>query len=101
MAGDRPAHARCRGQTRHLSGGRSGAVVRVDGVGRKRRWRSDVAVGRSENGGVVKVAWTLLAAALLVASSPDFFSPYPPNRQHRDQPYAQPGRYGAVSVQWL
>jgi peptide/nickel transport system permease protein len=39
-------------------------------------------------------AWTLLALAYLVALAPDFFCPYPAAEQHRDYPYAAPGRYG-------
>lgn len=43
---------------------------------------------------VRQLAWVLLGLAWLVALAPDFFSPYPPSEQHRDYPYASPGRYG-------
>ncbi len=41
-----------------------------------------------------RVAWGVLGLAYLVALIPDFFSPYPPSRQHREHPYAPPGVYG-------
>jgi peptide/nickel transport system permease protein len=43
-------------------------------------------------------AWALLALAYLVALAPDFFSLYPPGEQHRDYPYAAPGRYGEARL---
>ncbi len=46
-------------------------------------------------------AWGLLALAYLVALAPDFFSPYPAAEQHRDYPYAGPGRYGDARVSLL
>lgn len=46
-------------------------------------------------------AWALLVAACLVAVFPDFLSPYAPNRQHRDLPYAPPGRYNGASLHWF
>jgi peptide/nickel transport system permease protein len=48
-----------------------------------------------------QVAWAALAVAYLVALAPDFFSPYPPSEQHRDYPYARPGRYGEARVSLL
>lgn len=45
-----------------------------------------------------QTAWGILAVAYLVALVPDFFSPYPPSRQHRDYPYARPGIYGDARV---
>jgi peptide/nickel transport system permease protein len=51
--------------------------------------------------GIRRAAWLLLALVVLVAIFPDFFSPYSPARQHRDFPYAAPGRYDGASVQWL
>jgi peptide/nickel transport system permease protein len=47
------------------------------------------------------LAWVLLLAVCLVAVFPDFFSPYSPTRQHRDLPYAAPGRYHDASLQWF
>ena len=46
-------------------------------------------------------AWAVLCTVSLAAIFPDFFSPYPPNRQHRSLPYAPPGRYESASVEWL
>jgi peptide/nickel transport system permease protein len=46
-------------------------------------------------------AWTILVAAGLLALFPDFLSPYSPARQHRDFPYAPPGRYRSSSISWL
>jgi peptide/nickel transport system permease protein len=46
-------------------------------------------------------AWLLLAAVYLLALFPDFLSPYPPSRQHRDYPYARPGFYGDTHVAFL
>ena len=46
-------------------------------------------------------AWVFLVAASIVAVFPDFFSPYAPSRQHRDFPYAPPGRYNGAALQWL
>jgi peptide/nickel transport system permease protein len=43
-------------------------------------------------------AWALLALAYLVALAPDFFSLYPAREQHRDYPYAAPGRYGEARL---
>jgi peptide/nickel transport system permease protein len=37
----------------------------------------------------------------LIALFPDFFSPYSPSHQYRDEPYAPPGLYHDTSVQWL
>ncbi len=41
-----------------------------------------------------KVSWTLLAIALVVSLAPGFVALYPPSEQHRDYPYASPGRHG-------
>jgi peptide/nickel transport system permease protein len=46
-------------------------------------------------------AWSILLAAGLLALFPDFLSPYSPVRQHRDLPYASPGRYHDASIHWL
>jgi len=46
-------------------------------------------------------AWVLLGCVSLVAVFPDFFSPYSPTRQHRELPYAAPGRYHDASIRWL
>jgi peptide/nickel transport system permease protein len=46
-------------------------------------------------------AWAFLLAACVVAVFPDFLSPYSPVRQHRDFPYAAPGRYAAADLRWL
>lgn len=46
-------------------------------------------------------AWALLLAACAMAVFPDFLSPYSPARQHRDFPYAAPGRYAAAEVRWF
>jgi len=47
------------------------------------------------------LASALLVTACLLAVFPDFFSPYSPSRQNREQPYAPPGRYGGASLRWL
>jgi peptide/nickel transport system permease protein len=46
-------------------------------------------------------AWAFLLTACAVAVFPDFLSPYSPVRQHRDFPYAAPGRYAAAEVRWF
>lgn len=46
-------------------------------------------------------AWILLGFTCVIAIFPDFFSPYSPNRQYRDLPYASPGRYQGASLRWL
>jgi peptide/nickel transport system permease protein len=43
----------------------------------------------------------ILFAAALVAVFPDFFSPYSPSRQHREFPYAAPGRYNGGALTWI
>jgi len=50
---------------------------------------------------VRRAAGVVLIAAAVVAMCPDFFSPYAPSAQHRDFPYAAPGRYGDAAVAWL
>ncbi len=47
------------------------------------------------------LSWGLLAAVYLLALFPNFLSPYPPARQHRDYPYARPGFYGDVHLAFL
>ncbi len=46
-------------------------------------------------------AWAVLAVAAIIAACPDFVSPYPPNQQFRDYPYAPPGRSAGASIEWL
>jgi peptide/nickel transport system permease protein len=46
-------------------------------------------------------AWVVLTVACLIALFPDFVAPYAPNRQHRDLPFAVPGRYNGGSLRWL
>jgi peptide/nickel transport system permease protein len=48
-----------------------------------------------------RASWSVLVVVGLLAVFPDFFAPYSPARQHRDLPYAPPGRYGAPSVMLL
>jgi peptide/nickel transport system permease protein len=50
---------------------------------------------------VRSAAWIVLVTVSLLALFPDFLSPYSPARQHRDFPYASPGRYNHASVSWL
>lgn len=47
------------------------------------------------------LAWGLLGAVYLLALFPNFLSPYPPSRQHRDYPYARPGFHGDAQVTFL
>ncbi len=48
-----------------------------------------------------RMAWSFLALAYLVALVPDFFSPYPPTRHHRDYPYVPPGLYGEARLDFF
>lgn len=48
-----------------------------------------------------RLSWAVLVLVAALAVFPDFFSPYSPARQHRDWPFAAPGRYGDARVSLL
>lgn len=48
-----------------------------------------------------RLAWLLLALALMVSLLPGFFALYPAQEQHRDYPYAKPGVYGDTQIRFL
>jgi peptide/nickel transport system permease protein len=50
---------------------------------------------------VRKIAWAVLALALLVSLAPGWVALYPAAEQHRDYPYAAPGVYGDAHFKWL
>ena len=50
---------------------------------------------------VRRLAWVVLALALLVSLAPGWMALYPAAEQHRDYPYAAPGTYGDAHLQWL
>lgn len=47
------------------------------------------------------LSWAVLVFVTALAVFPDFFAPYSPARQHREWPFAAPGRYGASPVTLL
>jgi len=46
-----------------------------------------------------RLSWGLLMLVTVLAVFPDFLAPYSPVRQHRDWPFASPGRYADARVE--